>query len=95
MYSSYLIITDSGGIQEEAPSLGTPVLITRNTTERPEIIECGGGILVGTDLNNITKRVNSLIADKDLYEQYLIDSNPFGSGNASEYIVKILEKHEF
>ena len=84
---SYLILTDSGGIQEEAPSLGKPVLVLRDTTERPEGIEAGTLKLVGTDENTIYAEAMKLLNDKDEYEKMSKATNPYGDGNASKYIV--------
>lgn len=90
MNKSYLILTDSGGIQEEAPSLGKPVLVMRNTTERPEGIEAGAVKLVGTDRNNIVKGALDLIEDPALYEKMSKSVNPYGDGKASERITDVL-----
>jgi UDP-N-acetylglucosamine 2-epimerase (non-hydrolysing) len=90
MNSSYLILTDSGGIQEEAPSLGKPVLVMRNTTERPEGIEAGVVKLVGTDQNNIMKGTLDLLEDRIMYERMSESVNPYGDGRASERIADIL-----
>lgn len=84
---SYLILTDSGGIQEEAPSLGKPVLVLRDTTERPEGIEAGTLKLVGTDENTIYEETKKLLIDKDEYKKMSCASNPYGDGHASKYIV--------
>ncbi|MDP4133884.1 MAG: UDP-N-acetylglucosamine 2-epimerase (non-hydrolyzing), partial [Bacillota bacterium] len=89
---SYLILTDSGGIQEEAPSLGKPVLVMRDTTERPEGIEAGTLKLVGTEENNIYKNFKLLIEDKAAYEAMSKASNPYGDGFACKRIADILEK---
>ena len=84
---SYIILTDSGGIQEEAPSLGKPVLVLRDTTERPEGIEAGTLKLVGTDEETIYKEAKKLLTDKKEYEKMSHASNPYGDGHASERIV--------
>lgn len=89
---SYLILTDSGGIQEEAPSLGKPVLVMRDTTERPEAVEAGTVKLVGTNKNEIVKMVNLLLADSDLYMQMSKAYNPYGDGKASSIICNVLKK---
>ena len=90
---SYLILTDSGGIQEEAPSLGKPVLVLRDTTERPEGIEAGTLKLVGTDEETIYSETKKLLANKEEYEKMSKASNPYGDGHASERIVDaIIEK---
>lgn len=88
----YLILTDSGGIQEEAPSLGKPVLVMRDTTERPEGIAAGTLKLVGTDEGVIYKTCKQLLDDKAEYEKMSHASNPYGDGHASERIADILEK---
>lgn len=87
---SYLILTDSGGIQEEAPSLGKPVLVMRDSSERQEAIEAGTVKLVGKSKEKIVKSVNELLTDTLLYEQMSRAKNPFGSGNSSSKIVNIL-----
>lgn len=84
---SYIILTDSGGIQEEAPSLGKPVLVLRDTTERPEGIKAGTLKLVGTDENIIYEETKKLLTDKKEYEKMSKASNPYGDGHASERIV--------
>lgn len=88
---SYLILTDSGGIQEEAPSLGKPVLVMRDTTERPEGITAGTLKLVGTDEETIYHAFKQLLEDKDEYERMSKASNPYGDGFACKRIVDILE----
>ncbi len=88
---SYLILTDSGGIQEEAPSLGKPVLVMRDTTERPEGIAAGTLKLVGTDEETIYKEFSRLLSDIDEYEAMSKASNPYGDGHACERIADILE----
>lgn len=89
---SYLILTDSGGIQEEAPSLGKPVLVMRDTTERPEGIAAGTLKLVGTEEENIYKEFSRLLSDEDEYEAMSKASNPYGDGHACERIADILAK---
>lgn len=90
---SHIILTDSGGIQEEAPSLGKPVLVLRDTTERPEGIAAGTLKLVGTDAETIYKETIRLLTDKDEYDRMSQASNPYGDGHASERIVDaIIEK---
>lgn len=84
---SYLILTDSGGIQEEAPSLGKPVLVLRDTTERPEGIEAGTLKLVGTDEETIYEETKKLLIDKEAYKKMSKASNPYGDGSASKQIV--------
>ena len=87
---SYLILTDSGGIQEEAPSLGKPVLVMRKTTERPEAVEAGTVKLVGTNKSEIVKMANQLLTDNKLYMQMSKAHNPYGDGKASDIICDIL-----
>lgn len=88
---AYLIMTDSGGIQEEAPSLGKPVLVMRDTTERPEGIEAGTLKLVGTNEENIFNNLKLLLENKAEYEKMSKASNPYGDGNACKRIADILE----
>lgn len=88
---SYLILTDSGGIQEEAPSLGKPVLVMRDTTERPEGIAAGTLKLVGTEEETIYKEFSRLLSDKIEYDAMSKASNPYGDGHACERIADILE----
>jgi UDP-N-acetylglucosamine 2-epimerase (non-hydrolysing) len=89
---SYLILTDSGGIQEEAPSLGKPVLVMRNTTERSEAIDAGTVKLVGTDKKNIIETTHQLLTDKTFYNTMAKAHNPYGDGNASQKICEILKE---
>ena len=91
MNKSYLILTDSGGIQEEAPSLGKPVLVMRDTTERPEGITAGTLKLVGTEEENIYREFCRLLSDESAYDQMSKASNPYGDGHACERIAKVLE----
>lgn len=91
MKRSYLILTDSGGIQEEAPSLGKPVLVMRETTERPEAVEAGTVKLVGTNVEKIVAEVSKLITDKTHYQSMSLAHNPYGDGKACERIVTALE----
>ena len=90
MNRSYLVITDSGGIQEEAPSLGKPVLVIRDTTERPEAVEAGTVRLVGTDADNIFRETTSLLDDVAAYERMAFAHNPYGDGFAAKRIVDVL-----
>jgi UDP-N-acetylglucosamine 2-epimerase (non-hydrolysing) len=90
MQNSKLLLTDSGGVQEEAPSLGKPVLVMRDTTERPEAVEAGTVKLVGTDYATIVSEVNALLADKELYRQMSETHNPYGDGKACERIMAAL-----
>lgn len=92
MNRSYLILTDSGGIQEEAPSLGKPVLVMRETTERPEAVEAGTVKLVGTDVAVITAALAELITDDEAYRQMSFAHNPYGDGKACQRIVEILSQ---
>ena len=92
MKQSYLILTDSGGIQEEAPSLGKPVLVMRDTTERPEGIKAGTLKLVGTDEKTIYKEFKQLIDSNESYNEMAHASNPYGDGTACKQIADILEE---
>lgn len=92
MARAYLILTDSGGIQEEAPSLGKPVLVMRDTTERPEGVMAGTLRLVGTDEQTIYAAVQELLCDPAAYHQMEHAENPYGDGKASRYITEILEQ---
>jgi UDP-N-acetylglucosamine 2-epimerase len=91
MDRAHLIISDSGGIQEEAPSLGKPVLVTRDTTERPEAIAAGTAHLVGTDVEKIVVAAEALLDDEVVYAAASRASNPFGDGAAAARIGAILE----
>lgn len=93
MKASYLILTDSGGIQEEAPSLGKPVLVMRDTTERPEGIEAGTLKMAGTGEEDIYQAFTSLLDNKDEWEKMSCASNPYGDGHACERIADILESY--
>ena len=90
MSRSKLIITDSGGVQEEAPSLGKPVLVMRNTTERPEAVESGTVILVGTNEELIVEKALLLLNDSKAYQKMSKIHNPYGDGFASNRIVKYM-----
>lgn len=90
---SYMILTDSGGIQEEAPSLGKPVLVMRDTTERPEGIKAGTLKLVGTEEENIYRNFKLLLENKKEYNKMSLASNPYGDGFACKRIVDILEEN--
>lgn len=91
----YLVLTDSGGLQEEAPSLGKPVLVLRNETERPEAIDAGTVKIAGVDKENIFSMTEELLNDKDAYDKMAKAVNPYGDGHASERIVKaIIDKFE-
>jgi UDP-N-acetylglucosamine 2-epimerase (non-hydrolysing) len=91
MRAAYLILTDSGGIQEEAPSVGTPVLILRKVTERPEIVEGGSGRLVGTRREDILAHTCSLLENPTLRDSMRLARNPFGDGRASDRIVRAID----
>lgn len=93
MNRAYLILTDSGGIQEEAPSLGKPVLVLRETTERPEVIEAGAAELVGTEVERIVEKTLRLLRDPDRYAKMASAQNPFGDGQAARRIVDIIFKY--
>lgn len=92
MNESYFIITDSGGVQEEAPSLGKPVLVMRDSTERPEAIEAGTVKLVGTNKEAIIKEAQKLLDNKEEYERMSKAHNPYGDGNACNRIVKFIKE---
>ena len=89
--NSYLILTDSGGIQEEAPSLHKPVLVLRDTTERPEALDAGTVKLVGTNYNVIDQQVSELLAKGELYHEMNKAVNPYGDGKSAPRIVEIVE----
>ena len=91
MDKSYFIITDSGGVQEEAPSLGKPVLVMRDTTERPEALEAGTVKLVGTDTNLIVKEAQTLLDNEEAYNNMSKAHNPYGDGNACQKIVNFFK----
>ncbi len=93
MMHSYIIFTDSGGIQEEAPGLGKPVLVMRDTTERPEAINAGTVKLVGTDKEKIVNTASQLINDKDIYNKMSKAHNPYGDGKATERIINFLRNN--
>lgn len=90
MARSFIILTDSGGIQEEAPALGVPVLVMRDTTERPEGVEAGTLKLVGTDEKTIYENFAALLEESEIYEKMRLAVNPYGDGHAAERIVDIL-----
>jgi len=92
MSQSYFLITDSGGVQEEAPSLGKPVLVLRDTTERPEALEAGTVKLVGTNREIIVKEAQSLLDNYSVYEKMSEAHNPYGDGNASRRIVEFIKR---
>lgn len=90
MNRAYLILTDSGGIQEEAPSLGKPVLVMRDTTERPEAVEAGTVKLVGTEVEAISSNLNTLLTDIRAYQRMSFAHNPYGDGKACAHIIDVL-----
>ncbi len=90
MDRSTIILTDSGGVQEEAPSLRKPVLVMRDTTERPEAVKAGAVELVGTSQENIVEGVSQLLTDEQAYRRRQIDVNPYGDGHAAERIVDFM-----
>lgn len=92
MNHSYFVITDSGGVQEEAPALGKPVLVLRDTTERPEGLEAGTLMLVGTGKESVYSGCKTLLDDRTLYEKMSHAENPYGDGNATKWIAGIVEK---
>ena len=92
MKDSYLIMTDSGGVQEEAPSLGKPVLVLRTTTERPEAVQYGTVKLAGTDTQNIVNEVQTLLDNEEEYKKMSAAVNPYGDGLASRRIADIIKK---
>ena len=89
----YLLLTDSGGLQEEAPSLGKPVLVLRETTERQEAVDAGTAKLIGTNPIQIFESARELLTDVSAYQQMATAINPFGDGHASERILKIVENY--
>ncbi len=93
MNKCFMVMTDSGGLQEEAPHLGKPVLVLRDVTERPEAVEYGTVKLVGTDIDKIVLEANNLINNKDAYTKMSKAANPYGDGLASKRIADIIEKH--
>lgn len=92
MNHSSIVLTDSGGIQEEAPGLGKPVLVMRDTTERPEALDAGTVKLVGTNYNSIVENVSGLLDDNELYQKMSKAQNPYGNGKTSQLIVNILSR---
>jgi UDP-N-acetylglucosamine 2-epimerase (non-hydrolysing) len=93
MGKCYLVLTDSGGIQEEAPALGKPVLVLRDTTERPEAIQAGTVKLVGTNQGEIVRKANLLLRDPNEYQKMANAVNPYGDGKASPRILKAIMKY--
>jgi UDP-N-acetylglucosamine 2-epimerase (non-hydrolysing) len=90
---SHLLLTDSGGLQEEAPSLGKPVLVLRETTERPEAVTAGTAKLVGTETEKIVTDASVLLADTTAYQAMANAINPFGDGRAAERILEIVRNY--
>jgi UDP-N-acetylglucosamine 2-epimerase (non-hydrolysing) len=90
MNASYIILTDSGGMQEEAPSLGKPVLVLRDTTERPEALQAGTVKLVGTNRDKIYREAKILLTDTNEYNKMARAINPYGDGHAARRIVKVI-----
>lgn len=93
MRRCYLVLSDSGGLQEECPSFRKPILILRDTTERPEVVHAGFGELVGTDATTILSRTSALLGDEALYRQRASGKNPFGDGRAAPRIAEIIDTH--
>lgn len=91
MANSWLILTDSGGIQEEGPSLGVPILVLRDVTERPEGVEAGNAILIGTNPMRIVEMVERLGSEPGLYSSMSLATNPYGDGNASSRVIDVLK----
>ena len=91
MEKSYLILTDSGGVQEEAPSLGKPVLVMRDTTERPEAVDAGTVLLVGTNSNKIIEETKKLLDDSSFYDKMKKTHNPYGDGKSVARIIECLK----
>ena len=94
MEQAYLILTDSGGVQEEAASLGKPILVMRETTERPEGITAGNACLVGSDRVQILSQTEDLLLNADRHQRMAIADNPYGDGRASIRIVESLLRYE-
>jgi UDP-N-acetylglucosamine 2-epimerase (non-hydrolysing) len=90
MDRSYLIITDSGGVQEEGPSFRVPIIVTRDTTERPEAVEAGAVVLVGTNEEKLFEVAQKLLTNKEYYLSHTVDENPYGDGTASGQIIQVL-----
>ncbi|NNC95038.1 MAG: UDP-N-acetylglucosamine 2-epimerase (non-hydrolyzing) [Chitinophagales bacterium] len=93
MSKSHIILTDSGGVQEEGPSLGKPILVMRETTERPEAVDAGTVRLVGTDVEKIVNGISELIENKEEYEKMSRAHNPYGDGKASHRVIEFLKQH--
>ncbi|AHE66879.1 UDP-N-acetylglucosamine 2-epimerase [Legionella oakridgensis ATCC 33761 = DSM 21215] len=95
MQRSLFVLTDSGGIQEEAPALCKPVLVLRNKTERLAILTEGVGLLIGTETNHIIQAVSQLLTDTNMYSNMARGVSPYGDGNAAKRIVEALKKELF
>ena len=93
MKASHVVLTDSGGVQEEAPGLGKPVLVMRDTTERPEGVNAGTVRLVGADRKMIVDGVSELLTDTDAYRRVAQANNPYGDGHASERIIAAIASY--
>ena len=93
MHRAYLILTDSGGVQEEAPALGKPVLVLRDTTERPEAVEAGTVKLIGTDRERVYAEAKALLTNKEEYGRMAESVNPYGDGKASVRIIQAILYH--
>jgi UDP-N-acetylglucosamine 2-epimerase (non-hydrolysing) len=91
MQRSKIVITDSGGVQEEAPSLGKPVIVLRETTERPEALKAGTVVLAGTDVDKIFNETIELLTNIDHYEKMSKSHNPYGDGKACQRIVEFIK----
>ena len=92
MQRATLILTDSGGVQEEAPTLGVPILVLRQTTERPEGVDAGTAMLIGTDSDRIVTEATRLLTDPVLHARMARATNPYGDGRAAEQIVRVLKE---
>ena len=93
MKKAYFILTDSGGVQEEAPALGKPVLVLRSETERPEALSSGGVKLVGTDFQKIVDESQMLLSNEQAYRAMAVGVSPYGDGKAAGRIAKIIERY--
>lgn len=90
---SYFVLTDSGGLQEEAPALSKPVLVLRDETERPELVNMGGSLLVGSDTERIVSEASKLLTDPARYQRMVLGYSPYGDGNAAERLEECLRQH--
>ena len=93
MEKAYLVVTDSGGIQEEAPALGKPVLVLRKVTERPEAVAAGTAAVIGVDEQGVYLKVRELLTDSQAYERMANAVNPYGDGHATERILDAIRYH--